>query len=174
MTGSFNRLLAKAPKRRLQRRGGAWQEGDFHFRGCFGKQIKWDEARRMEFRVSGSWGPLVATRVGWEGGCGQTLFCPTKHYRPFSRLEFVFDVRTTTRLPAWFSFAALRSLFSRFNSSLILFLDARRNIFYSESVISCRLPDFLNIAVSELVSIRDGLGACVADDFVWSVCGRHI
>ena len=86
----------------------------------------------------------------------------------------MFDVRTTTRLPAWFSFAALRSLFSRFNSSLILFLDARRNIFYSESVISCRLPDFLNIAVSKLVSIRDGLGACVADDFVWSVCASYI
>ena len=68
----------------------------------------------------------------------------------------------------------LRSLFSRFNSSLILFLDARRNIFYSESVISCRLPDFLNIAVSKLVSIRDGLGACVADDFVWSVCASYI
>ena len=38
MAGSFNRLLAKAPKRRLTRRGGAWQEGDFPFRGCFEKK----------------------------------------------------------------------------------------------------------------------------------------
>ena len=31
MAGSFNRLLAKAPKRRLTRRGGAWEEGDLPF-----------------------------------------------------------------------------------------------------------------------------------------------
>ena len=52
MAGSFNRLLAKAPKRRLQRRGGAWKEGDFHSRGCFGKKLEQNEARRTEFRVS--------------------------------------------------------------------------------------------------------------------------
>ena len=108
MTGSFNRLLAKAPKRRLQRRGGAWQEGDFSFRGCLEKKkIKWNKARRKEFRVTVFWGSLGAARVGWEGGRDQTNFFLTKH----ALVEFVFDVRTTTRLSASCFCSALRSLF---------------------------------------------------------------
>ena len=55
MAGSFNRLLAKAPKRRLTRRGGAWQEGDFPFRGCFEKKNYRNGARGEAFRVSGFW-----------------------------------------------------------------------------------------------------------------------
>ena len=119
MAGSFNRLLAKAPKRRLQRRGGAWQEGDFYFRGCFGKKkVEQNEARRTQIRVSGFKVPLLPHGLDTRAVVGRRLLCLTKHYRPCTRAEFVFDFRTTTRLPALFSFSALRSLFSRFNSSL--------------------------------------------------------
>ena len=55
MTGSFNRLLAKAPKRRLQRRGGAWQEGDFHFRGCLEKKINERRGEWVNFELVGLW-----------------------------------------------------------------------------------------------------------------------
>jgi len=110
MTGSFNRLLAKAPKRRLQRRGGAWQEGDFHFRGCFEKKL--NDTRREERNFE-----LVDFGVPLSAVVGRRFLCQTNHYRPCTRVELIFDVRTLTRLIARFSFSALRSLFSRFNSS---------------------------------------------------------
>ena len=75
MTGSFNRLLAKAPKRRLQRRGGAWQEGDFSFRGCLEKKklngIK-REGRNFEllyFEV-----PLVLQELGGRAVVTRRIF----------------------------------------------------------------------------------------------------
>ena len=108
MTGSFNRLLAKAPKRRLQRRGGAWQEGDFHFRGCFEKKKNGMRREAGNFE-------LVDFEVPLRAVVGRRFVRPTNHYR--SRVEFVFDVRTLARLVAWFFFSALRPSFARLNFS---------------------------------------------------------
>ena len=49
MNGSFNRLLAQASKRRLQRRGEAWQEGDFSFADVSEKKINEKEGTSGNF-----------------------------------------------------------------------------------------------------------------------------
>ena len=43
----LHRLLSKAPQRRLPRRGGAWKEGDFSFRGVLEKNSKEDVADKF-------------------------------------------------------------------------------------------------------------------------------
>ena len=74
MAGSFNRLLAKAPKRRLERRGGAWQEGDFVFRGCFEKK-KTNRIRcgRRNFELVDFQNPFAAAGSGRERVFGQSI-----------------------------------------------------------------------------------------------------
>ena len=85
MAGSSNRLLAKAPKRRLQRRGGAWQEGDFLLSRMFRKK-KLNRIRRggrkfelVDFKV-----PLLPHGLDRRAVVGRRCFGQTKHARAWN------------------------------------------------------------------------------------------
>ena len=146
MTGSFNRLLAKAPKRRLQRRGGAWQEGDFFFRGCF-REKKLMKRRDGQI-ISSQWilGSHRLQELGWGGSVVAIILFLTEHYRHAHEIRVRCPDYNATPCLVLFLFDSFFPCRAPFNSSSDFFLDVRPSTFLHPPL---RLPSCSAVPISK-------------------------